>query len=196
MISRESTTAYLKLGYHAPGIEDPDFFPMLVLDAILTGAKGVNLWASFRTPPPQRSARLYRRLVNTGLASSVAGGLVPTQQPFLYTISVTATDGTSLQAVEDATIQEVDRVRAAGVTPQEVERAKNQLRARLVFENDSITNIAHQLGYFETIASWRIVAALRERIDAVTLEAVAQAASARLTATNRTIGWYQPPPAA
>jgi zinc protease len=196
MISRESTTAYLKLGYHAPGIEDPDFFPMLVLDAILTGAKGVNLWASFRTPPPQRSARLYRRLVNTGLASSVAGGLVPTQQPFLYTISVTATDGTSLQAVEDATIHEVDRVRAAGVTPQEVERAKNQLRARLVFENDSITNIAHQLGYFETIASWRIVAALRERIDAVTLEAVVQAASARLTATNRTIGWYQPPPAA
>ncbi len=196
MISRESTTAYLKLGYHAPGIEDPDFFPMLVLDAILTGAKGVNLWASFRTPPPQRSARLYRRLVNTGLASSVAGGLVPTQQPFLYTISVTATDGTSLQAVEDATIQEVDRVRAAGVTPHEVERAKNQLRARLVFENDSITNIAHQLGYFETIASWRIVAALRERIDAVTLEAVVQAASARLTATNRTIGWYQPPPAA
>ena len=196
MISRESTTAYLKLGYHAPGIEDPDFFPMLVLDAILTGAKGVNLWASFRTPPPQRSARLYRRLVNTGLASSVAGGLVPTQQPFLYTISVTATDGTSLQAVEDATIQEVERIRAAGVTPQEVERAKSQLRARLVFENDSITNIAHQLGYFETIASWRIVASLRERIDAVTLEAVAQVASARLTATNRTIGWYQPPPAA
>ena len=39
-ISREGTTAYLKLAYHAPGIDDPDFFPMLVLDAILTGAKG------------------------------------------------------------------------------------------------------------------------------------------------------------
>ena len=72
-------------------------------------------------------------------------------------------------------------MRAAGVTPQEVERAKNQLRARLVFENDSITNIAHQLGYFETIASWRLVASLRERIDAVTVDAVAQTASARLT---------------
>ena len=40
-----------------------DFFPLLVLDAVLTGAKGVNLWASFRTPPPQRSARLYQALV-------------------------------------------------------------------------------------------------------------------------------------
>ena len=47
-----------------------EFFPLLVLDAVLTGAKGINLWASFRTPPPQRSARLYQALVNTGLASA------------------------------------------------------------------------------------------------------------------------------
>jgi zinc protease len=195
VVSRETTTAYLKLGYHAPGIQDPDFFPLLVLDAILTGAKGLNLWASFRTPAPQRSARLYRRLVNAGLASSVSGGLVPTQQPFLYTISITATEGTALPALEEATIQEIDRVRVSGVTPQEVERAKTQLRTRLVFENDSITNIAHQLGYFETIASWRVVATLRERIDAVTVEAVGNAAAARFTSNNRTIGWYQPPAA-
>ena len=195
-ISREGTTAYLKLAFHAPGIDDPDFFPMLVLDAILTGAKGLNLWASFRTPPPQRSARLYRRLVNTGLASSVSGGLVPTQQPFLYTISATATNGASLEALEDATIQELDRVRASGVAAHEVERAKNQLRARLVFENDSITNIAHQLGYFETITSWRVVASLRERIDAVSVDGVAAAASARLIASHRTVGWFEPRPVA
>jgi zinc protease len=59
-VSKESTTAYLKAAFHAPGIADPDFFPLLLLDAVLTGAKGLNLWASFRTPPPQRSARLYR----------------------------------------------------------------------------------------------------------------------------------------
>ena len=46
------------------------FFPLLVLDAVLTGAKGLNLWSSFRVPPPQRSARLYRALVERGLASS------------------------------------------------------------------------------------------------------------------------------
>ena len=56
-VAKEGTTAYLKLAYHAPGVGDADFFPMLVLDAILTGAKGINLWSSFRTPPPQRSAR-------------------------------------------------------------------------------------------------------------------------------------------
>ena len=85
-LQREGTTAYLKIGYHAPAIGDPDFFPMLVLDAVLTGAKGISLCASFRTPPPQRSARLYRALVDAGLASSVSGGIVPTAEPFLYTV--------------------------------------------------------------------------------------------------------------
>ena len=80
---------------------------------------------------------------------------MPTLEPFLYTISLTATDGTSLDRLEEATLAELDRVRREDVTEAEVQRATRQLRARLVFENDSITNIAHQLGYFETIASWR-----------------------------------------
>ena len=44
-------------------------------------------------------------------------------------------------------------MRRDGVTPAELAKAKAQLKARLVFDNDSVTNIAHQLGYFETIAS-------------------------------------------
>ncbi len=78
--------------------------------------KGINLWASFRTPPPQRSTRLYQALVNTGLASAVNGGFIPTQHPFLYTLSLTATEGVGLKAVEDAALAELERVRHHGVT--------------------------------------------------------------------------------
>src|SRR4029079_11623045 len=113
-ISKEGTTAYLKIGHRAPAATDEDFFALLVLDAVLTGAKGLNLWASFRTPPPQRSARLYQALVNTGLASAVSGGIVPTQDPFLYTISLTATEGSSLDAVEEAAIRALENVRVSG----------------------------------------------------------------------------------
>src|SRR5581483_4797942 len=98
-IRKPGTAAYLKVGYHAPAAGDPDFFPLLVVDAALTGAKGMNLWSSFRVPPPQRSARLYRALVDRGLASSVSGSLLPTEQPFLYTVSAAATEGTPLDAV-------------------------------------------------------------------------------------------------
>jgi zinc protease len=140
-ISKEGTTAYLKVGFHAPDVTHRDFLPLLVLDAVLSGAKGVNLWASYRTAPPQRSARLYQALVNSGLASAVSGALLPTQEPFLYTISVTATDGVSLDRVEERVLGELDRVHHNGITAQELRKAKNQLRARLVFENDSIKNI-------------------------------------------------------
>ena len=191
-ISKEGTTAYLKIGYHAPALADDDFFPMLVLDAVLSGAKGINLWASFRTPPPQRSARLYQALVNTGLASAVSGGFLPTQHPFLYTVSLTATEGVALKSIEDAALAELERVRVNGITLHELEKARRQLRARLVFENDSITNIAHQLGYFQTIGSWTVVASIGSRLDAVTLEQVAAVAATRLTASNRTVGWFHP----
>jgi len=193
-ISKEGTTAYLKIAHHAPAVADADFFPMLVLDAVMTGAKGVNLWASFRTPPPQRSARLYQALVNTGLASGINGGLVPTQEPFVYTISATATDGISVDRLEEAAVAEVERVRREGITPQELRKAKIQLRARLVFENDSITNIAHQLGYFETIASWRDYPSMAARIESVTVNDVARVAAERLRSANRTVGWFDPVP--
>jgi zinc protease len=191
-ISKEGTTAYLKVGFHAPGISHDDFFPLLVLDTVLTGAKGLNIWASFRTPPAQRSARLYKALVDSGVASAVNGTLLPTEEPFLYTISATATAGVPLDRVEATALSEVERARMNGITPQELQKAKNQLRARLVFENDSITNIAHQLGFFDTIASWRIYPTLSHRIDAVTIEDVSRVAAARLKPTSRTIARFEP----
>jgi zinc protease len=191
-IRRDGTTAYLKIAYHAPAAADPGFFPALVLDTVLTGAKGVNLWSSFRDMPPQRQARLYRALVERGLASNVAGQIVPTAEPFLYTVSATATDGTPLGAVEAAMLQELDEVRANGITPLELARAKKQLHARFVFDTDSITNIAHQLGYFETIASVELFGSIGDRVQAVSLEAVADAGRAMLVPANRTIGWFEP----
>lgn len=192
VVSKEGTTAYLKIGYHAPAVSDADFFPMLVLDAVLTGAKGVNLWASFRTPAPQRSARLYHALVNGGLASAVSGALLATEEPFLYTISATAAADTSLDRLEAAAVAEIDRVRQEGITDQELHKAKNQLRARFVFEGDSISNIGHQLGYFQTIASWTFVPSIAGRLDAVTLADVGDAAARRLDSRKRTVGWFQP----
>ncbi|HWF85821.1 MAG TPA: pitrilysin family protein [Vicinamibacterales bacterium] len=193
-LRKEGTTGYLKVAYHAPSVTDPQFFPLLILDAVLTGAKGLNLWASFRVPPPQRSTRLYRALVERGLASYVSGSLQPTADPFLFTVSATATEGESLASVEAVLLEALDRVRRDGITDAELTKAKAQLKARLVFDGDSITNIAHQLGYFETIADVGTFLKAPAAIAAVTLEDVAAAARAVLTDANRTIGWFDPLP--
>ena len=191
VVEREGTTAYLKLAYHAPAARQADFFPMLVLDAVLTGAKGLNLWSSFRVPAPQRKARLYTAVVETGLASAVAGAIVPTSYPFLYTISLTATDGVALDTLERAALEAIEAARM-GIDEQEVVRAKRQLRARLVFENDSVTNLAHQLGYFETVVGPGFYPRLLASIEAVTPDQVRDVAARRLIRSSRTVGWFNP----
>jgi zinc protease len=190
-VERPGTTAYLKLAYVAPAAREPDFLPMLVLDAALTGAKGVNLWASFRNPP-QRSTRLYRALVDTGLASSVFGALLPTEDPYLYTVSCTVTEGTATASVEAAADAALAVVGSEGITPAEFERARHQLRARLVFESDSVTNIAHQVGYFHTLGEVDLYEGLASRLDAVTLDDVARVARTRLLPSQRTVGTFEP----
>jgi zinc protease len=117
---------------------------------------------------------------------------VPTEEPFVYTISATAADGTSLERVEDALVAEIERVARDGISPYELAKAKTQLRARVVFENDSITNIAHQLGYFATIASWHDYHEMADRIERVTADQVHAVAANRFTAAKRTIGWFSP----
>ena len=192
LVEREGMTGYVKVVFHAPAAAEEDFFPLLVLDAILTGAKGVNLWSSFRGVPPQRKARLYTALVEGGLAASVSGAVMPTAQPFLYTLSFTAMEGVPLDGVECAAFDEIERVRTEGVTTAELARAKRQLRARLVFENDSVTNIAHQLGYFETIAGPDFLPAVQRRVEGVTAEQVWSVARRRLGPATRTVGWFRP----
>jgi zinc protease len=182
----------LKVAWHAPAATDPDFFPMLVLDAILTGAKGMNLWSSFRNAPPQRKSRLYTAIVERSLASSVAGALLATAQPFLYTISMTAIQGVDLAVLEAATLEQIERVRSGGVTEEETARARRQLRARFVFENDSVTNLGHQLGYFETVTGPGFYSELQARVNRVTAGDVSEVARRRLAAANRTVGWFRP----
>jgi zinc protease len=192
IVERPGTTAYLKMLWHAPAATGADFFPMLVLDAVLTGAKGLNLWSSFRGAPPQRRSRLYTTLVERSLASSVSGALVPTAEPFVYALSLTAMQGVELESLESATLEQIEKVRECGVSEEETARARRQLRARFVFENDSVTNIAHQLGYFETVTGPGFFPELQSCVDRVTTEQVSDVARRRLSATTRTVGWFRP----
>ena len=192
LLEREGTTAYLKFAWHAPAARHEDFLPMLVLDAALTGAKGVNLWSSFRGAPPQRRAPVYTAHVERGQASQVAGSQLPTREPFLYSIGFTAMEGVSLASLEEAATAEIERVRAQGLSDDEVARAKRQLRARLVFETDSVTNVAHQLGYFETVTGSGYLEDLPSRLAAVTAPRVAEVAARYLSRDRRTVGWFRP----
>lgn len=192
ILRRPGATAHWRAGFHAPAHSDPDFLPLLCADAVLTGASGLNIWSGYKVPPPQRSARLYRALVDQGLASAVSGSLMPTEQPFLYYLAATVADGQTLASVEEVILRELERLSRDGITEGELAKARAQLGARFVYDGDSVTDIAHQLGYFETIGTWRTYHALAERLSTVTVDQVNEAARRTFRAENRTIGWYEP----
>jgi zinc protease len=191
LLEREGTTGYLKLAYPAPAVSDPLFAAALILDAVLTGAKGVSLWSSFRGKAPQRKSLLYRAMVDMGLASGVSGALLPTRDPYLYTITATAADGVPLEIVEEAALGAIDRARS-GVSDADIARAKRQLRARMVFDADSVTNIAHQLGFFETIGARDVLERLPGLVDRVTAGEVHEAAGRFLSPATLTLGLFEP----
>ena len=189
---RPGTTAYWRAAFHAPAFADADFFPLLFLDAALTGASGLNIWSGHKVPTPQRSARLYRAAVDGGLASAIGGAVLPTEQPFLYYVWATVAEGQTLSSVDAVILAELDRVACDGITEAELAKVRAQLRARFVYDSDSVTDIAHQLGYFETIGTWRAYHDLIPRLATVTLDQVNAVARRYLAADNRTIGWFEP----
>lgn len=117
---------------------------------------------------------------------------MPTAQPFLCAVSATVAEGQSLAAVEDGVLATLERMSREGITPPELDKARAQLRARFVFDMDGVTDIAHQLGYFETIGSWRDALDLEGRLAAVSVEDVHEAARRTFTSSNRTVGWFEP----
>lgn len=119
---------------------------------------------------------------------------MPTQDPFLYVVSATATEGTGLAAVEATLLEEIERVRRDGITEAELTKVKAQLKARLVFESDSVSNIAHQIGFFETVASLDVFSGAPARIASVTIDEVAEAARSVCGDSNRTVGCFEPLP--
>lgn len=182
-------TAYLELVFHAPRAADPDFMPMVVLDSILAGASNFNFFGGGTS---NKTSRLYKALVESGLAAGVSGGLSATIDPYLYTVFVTVRSGRTPQEVEAALDAELRRAAEERVSPAEMEKALKQARAIFAYGSESITNQAFWLGYSEMFADYSWFQTYLERLSRVTPEEVQRAAQKYLARTNRTVGYYVP----
>lgn len=193
VVERPGRTAYVRASYHAPTPTDDLFCPLLLCDAVLSGAKGINLWSG-AGGAVRRSSYLYRKLVETGLAAGVWTSLPPTRDPFLYSILVTVREGVPPEEAEQALLAALDEFHGTDLAETELPKVMNQARARFVFESASVTEMGHQLGYFATIADHRILGSFEERIAAVSSEAVRESARTVLARWNRTVGVFRPLP--
>jgi zinc protease len=183
------TTAYLQAAYHAPAAREADFFPVVVLSTILTGASGLTLLSP---TPPNRSSRLYRALVETELAAGVSGSVMPMLDPFLYSITATVRTGRSPQEVEDALDAEIERIMKESILADELHTAVKQARAQFAYSSESVTNQGSWLGYSAIVADTDWLHSFLDNLAAVTVADVHRVANAYLPRRNRTVGRYVP----
>lgn len=156
------------------------------------------------------SSRLYKSLVvEQGIASSAgcyynAGDRGPSE--FVFYLSprpgaIKGEDGTDtsprqeLAVLEKALEAEISRVLAEGVTPDEVARAKKRLQAEVVYARDGLATGARVLG--RALASGQTVEEVEawpDRIGAVTVEQVKEAAAWVLRENRSVTGLLLPKP--
>jgi zinc protease len=187
----EERTIYVEMGFHVPSTVHPDYFPLVALEAILSGASSMALFGGGGAAL-FRSARLYKALVERELAVRVGCDVRFAVDPSLLTLFAAARQGVTPQAVEDALWTEVDRVKQELVTQAELDKALRQARAQFAYSSESVTNQAFWLGYSEVVTTAEWFVNFTDALAQVTVADVQRVAQAYLRRENAVVGWYVP----
>ncbi len=188
-VSGPGETTFLQIAYRSPAASDPDFFPYLVADSLLTGASSLNMFGGGIS---NKTSRLYQALVEADLAVTVSGGLMATIDPYLHNIVITlhpqATTDQAIAVLED----ELKRLQDAPPPAAELERAVKQARALFAYGSESITNQGFWMGYAEMFADYGWFTGYLDQLAAVNPEDVQRIAQTYLLPHNRVLGVYHP----
>jgi zinc protease len=182
LLKREAQVPFVMMGYRVPNYSSEDSYALDILESILQRGK---------------SSRLYQSLVydqKSALAVGAEYSLMQTD-PGLFYLYALVSPTQKVEAVEEALNKEIKRLQTDPPTDQELQRAKNQVEAARVFEQDSNFRHAMLLGQAETVgAGWRKVDQFLDRIRAVTAKDVQRVARQYLVDDNRTVGSLIPLP--
>ena len=183
-------TTFIQIAYRSPRAADDNFFSLTVLDSLLTGPSGLNMFGSGGTTikmSPESSA-----LVENEISVSVQGSLQATIDPYLYNIHLTVHPHKTAQEVLQAADDQIHRLQDELVTEEEITRAVKQARALFAYGSENITNQAFWLGYADTFASYDWFTHYVDHLAKVTPQEVMQIAKTYLSSKNRVVGIYHP----
>ncbi len=187
------TTPYLQIGFPAPALAEPETPSTIVLDAVLGGETRLfstgPRWGRAREHP---DSRLYRGLVDPGLAVRASSDWRPRVDPGLFTVQVQAAEGVSLDRLEAATLRILDRLAARGPTAREIADLRTKVRraSRLAYEGASGTGF--RLGYFWVLDSLPSEDRLYSALLRVTPGEVRERARALFRPERRVVVRYRP----
>jgi len=175
VVIREATQPFYLEGYHRPDYRDPDDS---VYDAV------TDIFSNGRT------ARLYKSLVrDQKIAAEAEGfsGFPGDKYPGLFAFYAVPVPGHTPDEMRDAIHKEIDRLKTADVTDEELEMFKTRARAGLLRGLADNQGLAHQLAEYQTrYGDWRELFRELDRIDKVSKADVRRVANSIFVESNRT----------
>ena len=138
------------------------------------------------------SGRLYKKLVETKLAASISGYVMPTHDPFLAQVGAEVRDGKHMPKVEQIMIAEVEGLGASKLDEKALERWRTATLKDLELAMADSERIAVELSEYAALGDWRTLFAYRDAVKAVKLADVQRVAKTYLKASNRTLGTFVP----
>ena len=178
VLREPGSAALLNAIYPLVDVNHPDVPAIDLMDTILTVG---------------RSSRFYQALIESGLASDASAYPAEMIDPGWYDVSVTAAPDQSLEEIDRTLLQTIEELRQNGVSQEELDRAKTQLKTTFVLYSQDITSQGSELGYYETVAgdyqySDRYLAA----VEQVTTDDIKRVAQTYLDPAKRTVGFFEP----
>ena len=165
------------MSYHVPPGSHRDYAALNVLAQVLGD---------------QPSGRLYKALVETGLAASTGAFAYQLREagPLLFFSEVRTDD--DLEAASTAMSDVLEGVLENPVTDEEVNRAKAALLKNVEQLFNNPERIALQLSEWASMGDWRLFFVHRDRVEDVSPADVQRVGAKYLKPDNRTLGLFYP----
>ena len=190
-IKAPSELSYLLMGYPVPTLNDRNGsdnnswepYALEVLSNILAG---------------NSSSRLNQNIIiNQHLAVNVSAGYDSTVRGRIsvFELEGTPNDFKKIADLENALLQEIEKIKKDGVTQEELDRVKATVIASDVYQKDSMFGMAMEIGQLETMDySFHLSDGYIERINSVTSEQIKNVATKYLTRDNVSVVILDPQP--
>lgn len=135
---------------HDSKVMQPDFTRYYLAPSFVAGEteQAIPLTLLAQVLGGSQTSRLYRELVmERKLATSAEAYYNGIDRgPSVFTVSATPVEGVSLEELETAVDEVLAELMASGVTAEELQRAKTQGKAEVIYARDGLQSLAYIIG--------------------------------------------------
>ena len=181
IVKKQAELPIVYMAWHVPNHRSDDSVPLEVLSTILAGG---------------RASRLYRDLVYQRQLALEAGGdnSYFSVDPNLFWFWATPMPGQTPEKLEAELSAHMERLKTEPVTDEELTRAKNQIEAAFVYQEDSIHQRASLLARFELIGGYAMKDSFLAKVRAVSAADLTRVARAWFDPDKKSVGVLLPKP--